>query len=287
MCKCIVCGYSGDAKLYEAKEMMYGMGNSFTYFECPECGCLQIKDIPDNLGDYYQKDYYSYRKPDNSTSKHAESINETRVLDVGCGGGALLCELAEFGYIHLHGCDPYLDSELIYENGVHIFNKEIHDIEGEYDLIIMSDSFEHVTDPHDVLESAYRLLAPEGTLRIGIPIYPNIAFDMFGANWYQLDAPRHIVLNSKKSMVYFAEKHGFKIFKGTWNSSSAQIVRSFLYEKGIPFVGQTQEIIEKYFTAESLQKMKENSEIANKNQYGDHVVFDMIKKEYAAQLGIL
>lgn len=64
----------------------------------------------------------------------------------------------------------------------------------------MMDSFEHMTNPHEVMDSLGRLLAPKGVARIEIPVFPNIAFDMFGVNWFQLDAPRHIFLYGKKSM---------------------------------------------------------------------------------------
>lgn len=84
----------------------------------------------------------------------------------------------------------------------------IHEMEGEgtFDLIRMSDSFEHMTDPLEVLKSARRLLKEDGVLDMTIPTYPNIAFEQFGPYWYQIDAPRHIFLHSKESLAYLAEK---------------------------------------------------------------------------------
>jgi len=39
---------------------MFGMGGSFTYFECAQCGCLQQANPPDDLSRYYPTDrYYS------------------------------------------------------------------------------------------------------------------------------------------------------------------------------------------------------------------------------------
>lgn len=45
---------------YEVREMMFGTLEEFEYFKCGRCGCLQIKEIPENLNAYYPKDYYSF-----------------------------------------------------------------------------------------------------------------------------------------------------------------------------------------------------------------------------------
>lgn len=57
---CRICGHHGSFKHYSIREMMNGTGEEFQYFECAECHCCQIAEIPDNLGDYYAADYYSY-----------------------------------------------------------------------------------------------------------------------------------------------------------------------------------------------------------------------------------
>jgi SAM-dependent methyltransferase len=42
---------------------MFGMGGSFTYFECQQCGCLQQANPPDDLSQYYPSDrYYSLQE---------------------------------------------------------------------------------------------------------------------------------------------------------------------------------------------------------------------------------
>jgi len=46
---------------YVAREMMFGYRDEFEYFECSNCGCLQILDIPSNLSKYYPENYYSFK----------------------------------------------------------------------------------------------------------------------------------------------------------------------------------------------------------------------------------
>lgn len=42
---------------------MFGNSETFDYFECHHCGCLQIITIPSNMGRYYpNEDYYSFTK---------------------------------------------------------------------------------------------------------------------------------------------------------------------------------------------------------------------------------
>src|SRR5690606_25693364 len=36
-------------------------GGAFRYLECGRCGCLQLLTIPENIGDYYPDEYYSYQ----------------------------------------------------------------------------------------------------------------------------------------------------------------------------------------------------------------------------------
>jgi len=58
---CKICGNEQYNNIYVAKEMMFGLGDEFKYFECSNCGCLQIKDIPENITKYYPKEYHSFK----------------------------------------------------------------------------------------------------------------------------------------------------------------------------------------------------------------------------------
>lgn len=278
MDKCRICGWEGNAVGYKVQEMMQNTKEEFDYFSCPHCKCLQIREVPDNLEKYYGNNYYSYEEPDIFVSETVQK-QEKRILDVGCGSGVWLCEMAKLGFVNLYGCDPFIQKDLEYDNGIKIYKKTIHEMEGKFDQIYLSDSFEHVTDPHEVMESLRRLLAEEGVVYLKLPVFPNIAFDMFGIYWYQLDAPRHIFLHSKESLEYLAQMHGLKIVKRTYDSNNSQIIRSFLYTKDIPFWEQTTEIVKQYFDDASINEINQNVAIANEKGYGDHAVFCLMHQE--------
>lgn len=57
---CRVCDHNGPARSFSAREMMYGIGDVFSYVQCEGCKTLQIEQIPKDLGPYYQSSYYSF-----------------------------------------------------------------------------------------------------------------------------------------------------------------------------------------------------------------------------------
>jgi len=269
MHKCRVCNTESDKIKVVAKEMMYDNAGSFEYFECPHCNCLQIVNVPENLNDFYGERYYSYTTPTDTKTK-GTAPDSKRVLDVGCGAGAMLCNMAANGVQNPVGCDPFISADIAYENGVKIYKKSIHEMEGQFDIIMLNDSFEHMSDPHEVFESLKRLLAPKGVVRMTLPMYPNLAFDTYQENWYQLDAPRHIILHSLRSLSILAEKHGLKIARCTFDSNDSSLLRSFFYKKGVTFFKQDPKEVFKYFTKTELIEMNKKISLANQKAHGDH-----------------
>lgn len=275
--KCRLCGDEAEHKVYHAKEMFFGTGQEFAYFECDKCQCIQILEIPENLGEFYGERYYSFGKPDIHEPVSAARI-ETRILDVGCGAGKWLAEKYEQGHIHLSGCDPFIEKDIFYEPCIHIKKCTIHEIEGTFDLVHLSDSFEHMSDPLEVLHSVNRLLDENGMCLLSIPVIPNAAYDIFHENWYEWDAPRHLFLHSVKSIEYLCGKAGLKIENINYNSKIFQFISSMLYQKGIPYLEQSEEVIQKAFIQKEINGFMEATAELNKKGYGDHAVFVLVKQ---------
>ncbi|WP_026733961.1 class I SAM-dependent methyltransferase [Fischerella sp. PCC 9605] len=63
MTVCAICNHSLGNKSYFVREMMFGFRDEFEYFECGQCGCLQLKNIPENISKYYPDDFYSFQIP--------------------------------------------------------------------------------------------------------------------------------------------------------------------------------------------------------------------------------
>ena len=56
---CKICGNKEKNKIFDVREMMFGLNENFKYFECGNCGCLQLITIPSDMARYYPEDYYS------------------------------------------------------------------------------------------------------------------------------------------------------------------------------------------------------------------------------------
>lgn len=274
--ECRICGSRADHKMYRVKEMYFGTRQEFEYFECEKCQCLQIVEVPEDLGKFYGQKYYSFERPEMRMPPVCGRI-ETRILDVGCGAGGWLMEQQAKGYVNLFGCDLFIDEDINYEPCIHIKKCTIHEMEGAFDFIRLKDSFEHMADPYETLVSIKCLLGQGGLCLISMPVFPNAAYDAFKEDWYEWDAPRHLFIHSVKSMQYLCGKAGLKIKNVEYNAGDLQFITSLLYREGISYMEQDNDVIKKYFSPEELNKILELTEELNRNGYGDHAVFAIEK----------
>lgn len=265
---CVACG-GGHRQKHTVPEAMFRSGEEFTYLECGDCGTLQIAAVPDDLGRYYDTgEYYSFKDRDPLSRRpwlrnpivrrllamntrayvatglgrglpwthHARVNTGDRVLDLGCGEGADLQKLSLFGYRHLTGADPFLPADSFAAPGVPLLAGRHDELTGEYDCIVMSHSFEHVADPHATLASVRSLLAPGGRLVIRMPIRDCEAWDIYGVNWVQIDAPRHLVLFTRAGFQTILEAAGLRLVKLVDDSWAFQFWGSELVRAGRPHV---------------------------------------------------
>jgi len=272
--KCISCGNSSHYQLHTVKEMMYGLREEFTYFECLHCGCLQIVDIPASLDKYYPNNYYSFQATNKSNlarktisllgrewrryslfrqgllgkfinAKYSYPEGELlrklgirkdwKILDIGCGAGSWLSSLSELGFTNLYGVDPFIDAD-INENSVKIQKGTIHELENlqKYNLIRSNHSFEHIPDQYETLIKIHELLTPDGFCTIAMPVKTDTIWGRYGTNWVQIDAPRHLVIHTVASFTNLARRAGFGIIDVIFNSTAFQIWGSEQYQRDIP-----------------------------------------------------
>jgi SAM-dependent methyltransferase len=79
-----------------------------------------------------------------------------RILDVGCGAGALLDRLARVGFSNLSGVDPFIAADGETPFGVPLMKRELGEVTEQFDLIMLNHSLEHVPDADDRAREARR-----------------------------------------------------------------------------------------------------------------------------------
>lgn len=265
---CQICQNTEGNRPHVAHEMAFGLGDSFTYLECGRCGCVQLLDVPADLGRYYPPSYYSLQPHGwlktfvrHRWSAHAYGrknlvgwlvstlyaprrsmeavarVNPPRtagILDVGCGSGHLLRDLAWLGFQNLVGADPFIPYDLTYPDGVQIFKRALAEMAGDFDLIMMHHSFEHMPEPGVVMREAAKRLRSGGQLIVAIPTASSFAWRHYGVNWVGLDAPRHLFLHTRASMELLAGASGLQIEQVIQEGDAGQFLFSEQYQQGIP-----------------------------------------------------
>lgn len=62
MNRCGICKREGEFPVWHVRNMRTASDELFTYFQCLECGCLQIESVPRNLSSYYEPETTLYGK---------------------------------------------------------------------------------------------------------------------------------------------------------------------------------------------------------------------------------
>lgn len=319
MHQCRICGGPGG-EYFDVREMMYGTRERFAYFACSLCHCLQIAEVPADLSVYYPRDYYSlYKSRESGRVKRAirsrrlkallgdgghfwRWINrwsrhqppwlwwarkarigpDSRILDVGCGAGRLLVNMSNWGFQRLIGVEPHIEADLAYPAGVQVLKRSIEDARGVFDFIMFHHSFEHIAEPLSALRATCRVLAPGGRALIRIPVADGEAWRTYGADWVQLDAPRHLFLHTGNSIKILADQAGLELDDVVFDSSDFQFWGSELYRRDIPLHGGgTGKALrpELVFSEKELRDFAARAQELNEQGRGDQACFFLHKPE--------
>ncbi len=203
----------------------------------------------------------------------------SRILDFGCGTGRPLQILYQFGFRNLTGADAFIESDIFYPNGVKIYKKSLAELEPAFDLITLNHSFEHLPNPFESLIEIRRLLAKDKFALIRLPIV-NFAWEKYGTNWVQLDAPRHLFLYTEKSFRSLAEKAGFTVEKVIYDSTAFQFWGSEQYLQNISLNDERtfkDDVSKSIFTQEQMDSWQKQAEELNAQNKGDQAAFYLRK----------
>jgi SAM-dependent methyltransferase len=121
-------------------------------------------------------------------------------------------------------------------HGVVLWKRDLADVEGPFDAIMLHHALEHVPSPDAVFVELSRLLVEGGVLIVRVPVVPNAIYDEFGIDWPQLDAPRHTHTFTVKALGLLAAKHGFSVVNLAYDSEPWSLVVARSYALGVAMV---------------------------------------------------
>ena len=151
------------------------------------------------------------------------SDKEHLLLDVGCGDGGFLALSASCGW-NVLGIDS--DAEAIKQvkkRGLNALYGTLELFDGRqnvFDCITMNHVIEHLHDPEAALRICLRLLKPGGRIWLETPNIDSYSHLRFGRFWRGLEAPRHLVIFSDKSLRQILTKVGFVAVEAVSRPSS-------------------------------------------------------------------
>jgi SAM-dependent methyltransferase len=244
---CPVCGNSRAQLFAHARDVeYYTSATTFNYQQCGECRSVFLESPPvDQLRVIYPPNYYSYRSTMGSDSllerikgrldsrlfkKLIRKIpgDSLKVLDVGGGSGWLLTLIRNTSdrVKQTHEVDLDEGARSAAEAVGHVFHScriEEFSSSEKFDLILMLNLIEHVSDPRAVLRGMRHLLAPGGLILIKTPNVDTLDCRLFrNHNWGGFHCPRHFVLFNRQSLIDLAQRCGLKTTSISYTQGAPQ-----------------------------------------------------------------
>ena len=203
---CTICGGAGFRAVFRLE------GTAWRVVQCVQCGTGRLDPLPsaEEIARFYPPTYYG--TTGRKFKRYVEwavrfvAIRRVRflarrvprggrVLDIGCGRGTLLSELADRGF-EVHGTEVSraavegADSRAEIRIASNLAAAEYP--EDHFDLVILWHVLEHLPDPRETVREIHRVLRPGGEVVIAVPNFSSWQARWSGAAWFHLDPPRHL-----------------------------------------------------------------------------------------------
>jgi 2-polyprenyl-3-methyl-5-hydroxy-6-metoxy-1,4-benzoquinol methylase len=205
---------------------------------CSSCGLVFVSPRPrtrDTFDRLYTNDRYSARQVSHATSPgrmrearwrldqlERHVATRGRLLDVGCSAGSFLLAARARGW-DVHGVDVSA-AAVGHASAVHGLDTHVATLEdarfpeSSFDVITVFECIEHMLHPGRALQSALRLLKPDGWLVITTPnidgFVPRSTYHLLAKTigaWEHPTPPHHLYQFSRRTLDALLRKTGFRV----------------------------------------------------------------------------
>ncbi len=189
---------------------------------CLQCGMVSAAHsfLDSELAEVYSYERRGIADAINSKRYHewlrtfeSYRLNGT-LLDIGCGSGQFLSAARSFGW-RLCGTEIAESArDVLDANGFEVFYGKLKEAgfhEEHFDVITMLELIEHLADPLEYLEEAFRILRRGGLLFVTTPNFNSLSRFLIGDSWRVIDVPEHLHYFSVGSLKRILARTGFRI----------------------------------------------------------------------------
>ena len=140
----------------------------------------------------------------------AKHINkESFIVDFGCGKGGFLSYLKKKKYTVVGVDNSKKARDKCLEKNLKVY-KSINDIKENIDTITFWHSFEHISNPSEILDQIISQSKKNLTVVIALPNHRSFDAKYYGSFWAAYDVPRHRFHYSARGITKLMKSHGFE-----------------------------------------------------------------------------
>ncbi len=222
---CIICGNKTTHVLTQIKGV--------TILECASCELgitvppskqINKTDLPYDFAEYRKQEKRYFDRVEAIVTHLSKHKSSGHTLDIGGGFGLLSSILIDKGYT-VDTIEPYLTPEYLKNNEkANIIRLDLDTYlehsKSTYDLIIMLDVLEHLTDPVEILKKLKKKLSKEGIIVLQMPNYKSVMANICRDwSWWMIDdhlfhfSPKSLQLIAKKTDLELVELHTYEEYQ--------------------------------------------------------------------------
>lgn len=249
--QCLICDSDSYQRIAPLKyDYLNRFNTDFYLVKCQRCGFHYLNPLPkdEDLIEIYSDEYHFHKGKwlyslfgwffglslitDASLTKKYKTRGT--VLDIGGGSGNFLD--------HFSTCwtryyvDPSPSAVGTLNKDIKIFNKYLEECHFDtelFDVIILRNVLEHISNPIPLIKEIWRIIKKEGILFIRIPNINSVDYKLFREYWYVVQDPGHIAFYSPDTITKLMSSMNFNTLHLSTTSFSAplSLFRSYNFKR--------------------------------------------------------